>query len=107
MNMRLTGLVSKNAFRTSIKEGAEDAIVKKIDKMTDSNDHTGAVVELAKFLGNKQFITIATAIQTIHDADKGMHPGLFKYREEIRDRILNGIEQKKGKNVRRAFEQAF
>lgn len=105
--MRLTGLISRNAFGTPIKEGAEDAIVKKIEKMTDSNDHTGTVVELAKFLGNKQFITIATAIQTIHNADKGMSPDLGKYREEIRQRILNGIQQKKGKDVRKAFEDAM
>lgn len=98
--MRLAGLVSKHTFKNSsqLKEADDkiDALAQKLSKMTDNNQHTENVVELAKFVGDKKWISIANAIKAIHDAEGSIPIALIKYRTEITDRLLNAVGHKMG-----------
>lgn len=63
------------------------ALSKKIAKLTDRNDHTGSVMELAKFLKDNKAIKKLEAIQTIHKIEGSMPSEISKYR----DNILKGL----------------
>lgn len=98
--MRLAGLVSKHTFKNSsqLKEADDkiDAFAQKLSKMTEANQHTEAAVELAKFVGDKKWITITQSIKAIHDAEGSIPVALVKYRNEIIDRLLNAVGHKMG-----------
>jgi hypothetical protein len=104
--MRLAGLVSKHTFANPHKlKEAEDKLenvvkveklAQKLSKMTDNNQHTEAAVELAKFVGDKKWITITQSIEAIHNAEGSIPLAVVKYRTEIIDRLLNAVGHKMG-----------
>lgn len=89
--MRLTGLVN---FRPLTEADASDAVIKRIAKMTDNNDHTGALIELAKLLGNTRTVKILTAIETIHDTEQHLPSHVGEYRAEISDRLMDDVRKR-------------
>lgn len=109
--MRLTGLVSKRTFgNPNINEASEEQIKKAVDKiseLTSDNNHTEAIIELAKFLGNKKYVTILNSINTIHDVAGHMPPQLELYRKEIHMDMMKQIQSKYGKSAFQAFTSAF
>lgn len=66
------------------------AVSKKIAKLTNSNDHTGSVIELAKFLKDTKTIKKLEAIETIHKIEGSLPSEISKYR----DNILKGLLKK-------------
>ena len=80
-----------------IKEGIEelveksemkDADIKKIEKMTDRNDHTGSLMHLAKLLGDKKGLDALKGIMMTHKALGHMPEGLMKTRNQIYDNLM-------------------
>jgi hypothetical protein len=69
----------------------------KIADLTDSNEHTQALLEIAKFFKIKHFINIFQAIITIADEEGGMVIG--EYRSATGKRLLNCIKQEYGQEV--------
>ena len=49
-----------------------DKIHKKVIAMTDRNDHSGARIELAKQVGDKQLAQVYSALELIHDKYSGV-----------------------------------
>ena len=49
-----------------------DKIHKKVMAMTDRNDHSGARIELAKQVGDKQLAQVYSALELIHDKYSGV-----------------------------------
>ena len=91
--MRLTELVN---FKPLREAAASDAAIKLIAKMTDNNNHTGALIELAKLLGNTRTVKILTAIETIHDTEQHLPTHIREYREEIRERLMDDVRKRFG-----------
>lgn len=106
--MRLTGLVSRNPFKQRVTEASDvDNVAKKIARLTDNNNHTEAICELAKFVGDKKWITICNSISAIHDAEGSMPIALLKYRNEIYDRLINAVGHKFGTPTKAKIASAF
>ena len=80
-----------------IKEGIEELVekkemsaadIKKIEKMTDRNDHTGSLMHLAKLLGDKKGLDALKGIMMTHKALGHMPEGLMKTRNQIYDNLM-------------------
>lgn len=78
-----------------------DHLVRTLQYATSRNDHSGAIVELAKFTKDAGLISIAEAIQTIQRVWGSIPKNLQAFRDsEFQDRLLKFIETKYGKNDR-------
>ena len=82
-------------------------IVDKIAKLTDRNDHTGSVVELATFLNDTKAIKKLQAIQTIHTIEGSMPSEISKYRDNILKDLMNKFKSKYGQDSFNKLNAAF
>ncbi|CAB4143021.1 hypothetical protein UFOVP449_104 [uncultured Caudovirales phage] len=82
-------------------------LVKQIQNNTDRNDHTNAVLELAKFLKQKDETEILNSIMNIHDKLGSMPSGLSKLRGEILDQLLKTVKAKHGYDIYTQIKSAF
>ena len=89
--MRLAGLVNFRPLTEADASDSVNAVIKRIEKKTDNNDHTGALIELAKLLGNTRTVKILTAIETIHDTEQHLPTHVAQYRQEISDRLMDEV----------------
>jgi hypothetical protein len=75
-----------------------DKIHKKVVAMTDRNDHSGARIEIAKQLGDKQLVQIFSTLELIHDKYSG---AVGNQAIELRGKMMvplnKAIEKKFGK----------
>ena len=75
-----------------------DKIHKKVVAMTDRNDHSGARIEIAKELGDKQLVQIFSTLELIHDKYSG---AVGNQAIELRGKMMvplnKAIEKKFGK----------
>lgn len=82
-----------------IDEAASDQMqkhAKVIYKMTDYNDHQGALLYLAqKVLKDKRFTKITKALQDLHNALGGMPPELGSFRSKFLYPVLMDLAKKK------------
>jgi hypothetical protein len=72
------------------------ALSKKIQKLTEYNDHNKAVLELAKFLKHKKFITGISNIQKIADNLGYMPSELISLRRKVLSELLSQLKAKYG-----------
>ena len=86
-----------------IKEGIEELVekkemsaadIKKIEKMTDRNDHTGSLMHLAKLLGDRKGLDALKGIMMTHKALGHMPEGLMKTRNQIHDNLMRQSSSK-------------
>ena len=86
-----------------IKEGIEELVekkemsvadIKKIQKMTDRNDHTGSLMHLAKLLGDRKGLEALKGIMMTHKALGHMPEGLMKTRNQIYDNLMRQSSSK-------------
>lgn len=84
-----------------------DSLVKKISKKTDQNDHTGSVMDLAKFLNATNHIKILTAFQQLHVLYGHMPSQLIELRDYETKELLRQVEAKYGKEARDKINSAF
>ena len=86
-----------------IKEGIEELVekkemsaadIKKIEKMTDRNDHTGSLMHLAKLLGDKKGLEALKGIMMTHKALGHMPDGLMRTRNQIYDNLMRQSSSK-------------
>lgn len=66
----------------------------KIAKMTDYNDHTGAIVAAAKMLSLKSVVDRAKLVDKLHDLEGGMPAELIKYRTSLYNELLAHAKKK-------------
>ena len=86
-----------------IKEGIEELVekkemsaadIKKIEKMTDRNDHTGSLMHLAKLLGDRKGLEALKGIMMTHKALGHMPEGLMRTRNQIYDNLMRQSSSK-------------
>jgi hypothetical protein len=82
-------------------------IVAKIAKLTDRNDHTGSVIELATFLNDTKSVKLLQAIQTIHTIEGSMPNELIKYRSSILKDLVSKVKSKYGSDAAKELNGAF
>lgn len=81
--------------------------IENIEKYTDNNQHSEAILELAELVGDKKAVKILKNIIEIHKLEGYMSQHLGKYRTEIRDYLLTTVFRKFGKDVYKAIYAAF
>ena len=82
-------------------------IIKKIAKLTDRNDHTASVIELATFLNNTKALKLLQAIETIHDIEGSMPTEISKYRSSILKDLMDKFKSKYGQDAAKELNGAF
>jgi len=68
----------------------------KIAGMTDRNDHTGACLALAEYLGGN-YPAVMKHIKDIHDVCGHMPYELGQYRNALRNEMMETFERKEGR----------
>ena len=75
-----------------------DKIHKKVVAMTDRNDHSGARIEIAKQVGDKQLVQIFSTLQLMHDKYSGaVGNQAIELRNKFAPVLNNAIDRKFGK----------
>ena len=75
-----------------------DKIHKKVVAMTDRNDHSGARIEIAKQVGDKQLVQIFSTLELIHDKYSGaVGNQAIELRNKFAPVLNNAIDRKFGK----------
>jgi hypothetical protein len=82
-------------------------LVKTIEKHTDRNAHTEAVLELAKFLKQKKFENILNSIMDIHMEMRSMPQELMKLRGQILDELMKLVRNKYGNDIYKQINSAY
>lgn len=82
-------------------------IADKIAKLTDRNDHTGSVLELATFLHDTQAIKLLQAVQQIHQIEGSMPSEISKYRENILKKLMDKVKSKYGPEGFKTINASF
>jgi hypothetical protein len=82
-------------------------IVDKIAKLTDRNDHTGSVLELATFLNDTKSVKLLQAVQQIHNIEGSIPSEISKYRDNILKDLMNKIKSKYGSDAAKKVNSAF
>jgi len=82
-------------------------IVDKIAKLTDRNDHTGSVLELATFLNDTKAVKLLQAVQQIHNIEGSIPSEISKYRDNILKDLMNKVKSKYGSDAAKKVNSAF
>ena len=82
-------------------------IIAKIAKLTDRNDHTASVMELATFLNNTKAVKILQAIETIHTIEGSMPTEISKYRSSVLKDLMDKFKSKYGQDAANELNGAF
>jgi hypothetical protein len=90
-----------------VKDVDVSDLVKKIEKHTDRNAHTEAVIELAKFLKEKSMENILNSIIDIHMEMKSMPQELSKLRTQILDELMKLVKNKYGNDIYKQINSAY
>lgn len=105
MNIRLTGLVTLKPLKEDKGKGYET--VKKIMSLTDKNQHTEAIIELAKDLGDRPALEILKGIEMIHNAEGSIPTDIQKYRDKVLNSLLEKAKKRFDKEYYEAIKKAF
>jgi len=82
-------------------------IVAKIAKLTDRNDHTGSVIELATFLNDTKSVKKLQAVETIHTIEGSMPTEISKYRSSVLQDLMDIFAKKYGSDAAKELNGAF
>jgi hypothetical protein len=82
-------------------------IVAKIAKLTDRNDHTGSVIELATFLNDTKSVKKLQAVETIHTIEGSMPTEISKYRSSVLQDLMDKFAKKYGSDAAKELNGAF
>jgi len=84
-----------------------DKAVSKIEKLTDTNQHTNAVIELAKMIGDEKAIKQLQKIDAQHMKIGSMPMNLINKRRDIRTALLNTAKEKYGEEGYNKLKSSF
>lgn len=100
-------MISLKALITEAPDAKLEKAIKEIQKNTDENDHTEAILVLAKFLKDNKSIKILDAINDIHEMEGNMPSGISQYRTEILNRLLTNVKNKYDTNTYMRVSSSF
>lgn len=81
--------------------------VKAIAKYTDNNDHTEAVLELARGLKLPKYIKAVQCVEGLHTFYGQMPSNLSQIREELKNNLLGFVKQEYGEEEMKRVKAAF
>ena len=81
--------------------------IKNIADLTDNNDHNGAVMALAKMMGDKSSTAEMEKIQKYHNSKGHMPQSLTKYRSSILNNLLVQAKKKYGDKIVKQLHSSF
>lgn len=99
------GIVTGKPKINEVRDTTE--IIEKIAKLTDRNDHTGAVIELATFLNDTKALKLLQAVETIHTIEGSMPTEVSKYRSSISKDLRDKFKSKYGQDAATELNGAF
>jgi DNA-binding transcriptional regulator GbsR (MarR family) len=102
--------LKKNKVVSRLNEAPDmdiSSLVKKIEKHTDRNAHTDAVIELEKFLKQKKFENILNSIMDIHLEMGSMPAELSKLRGQILDELMKMVRNKYGNDIYKQINSVY
>ena len=99
------GIVTGKPKVNEVKDTTQ--IIEKIAKLTDRNDHTGSVMELATFLNDNKSIKKLQAIETIHTIEGSMPTEISKYRSSVLKDLMDKFKSKYGPDAAKELNGAF
>ena len=99
------GIVTGKPKVNEVKDTTQ--IIEKIAKLTDRNDHTAAVIELATFLNDTKCIKKLQAVETIHTIEGSMPSEISKYRDTILKDLTDKFKSKYGQDAAKELNGAF
>jgi len=82
-------------------------LAEKLAQMTDNNDHTGAVIEIAKFSKDKDLLKAAQGIRMIQDGMGSMPYEVSTFRNFLHKQIIAAIADTQGKATADTLDKAF
>ena len=95
-------------MRTFIKHNIDEAAnYNKLAKLTDRNDHNGALLEGAKIIKAKRLANIMKSIIAIHKEEGSMPVELMRYRDSISRRLMHLAKKKLSPEDYTQFHGAF
>ena len=106
--IKLRDIISEVKVVTALKEAVDiETIVKKIEKLTDRNAHTDAVLELAKFLNMGSFESILESMLDMQKEYGHTPKELIDLRTKIYNELLKRCESVHGREVSKQINAAF
>jgi hypothetical protein len=100
--------LQKNNPKDAVKyDNQLKATTKDIADLTDNNDHNGAVMALAKMMGDKSSTVEMEKIQKYHNSKGHMPQSLIKYRSSILNNLLAQAKKKYGDKVAKQLHGSF
>jgi len=90
-----------------IDQKALDRIVQKAARMTDQNDHTGAILIIAEFFGFKDLVKAIGGVSAIQNYYKHLVSGLSKISYELYQHTLARIKDKYGDEIHQQVRSAL
>ena len=82
-------------------------IVAKIAKLTDRNDHTGSVIELATFLNDTKSVKKLQADKRQVAVNNQLTSVISKYRDSILKDLMSKVKSKYGSDAAKEVNGAF
>lgn len=76
-----------------ISEGYNEAMVKKIAKLTDRNHHTEALIAAARMMGYKGLVKKAELLRQLHKLEGSLPFGLSEYRSYLLKELKGFLQQ--------------
>lgn len=111
--MKLTPKQEKlieNKLRKLILESTDSLIypeIKKIAKMTDQNDHIGALIKLAELLKNNKALKVLAGIKMIQDAEGYLPSEISTYRYGWYTQLMSECKSKFNPDVYKKIHNSF
>ena len=72
----------------------EASVVPSINKLTQQNDHTGAIAVLAKMVNQPKYVKIMEYVEEIHMLERSLTPELRAYRDSVYNKLLTIAKSK-------------
>jgi hypothetical protein len=88
-------------------DGKLEKIIRDIQKNTDTNNHTEAVLILAKFLKDNKKVKILNAIEDITKVEGHTPSYLLQYRNSVLKELLESLKDKYDNNTYMRVSSAF
>jgi hypothetical protein len=102
------GFVGFTGKQASAQEPADvNESIKQIQWLTDRNQHNESILELAKLLGNEQYVEVLKSLMEIHSSLGYMPHTLIDYRNEILKELIAEAESNFGKEISDEIHGSF
>lgn len=76
-------------------------LLTELRELTDANQHTEALLHIAKYFKLRKLVKAFEAIETLHVELGSLDFGLCEVRQRLSTRLFSCIEQDHGKQVRK------